>query len=262
MDERQMIYDWINEFISEYQNKADVETKWREPIIGVANAHDPLYHELKNNIIKTHVLPSDIVPGAESVIVIFVPFAKEIVMSNIDGEESSKEWDYAYIETNNLLKELSSYLYEKITKLGYKASNLPPTYNYDQENLTSDWSHRSSAFIAGIGKFGINNMLITEKGCCGRIGSVITDMKLKPTERVDEEYCLYKAKGICGKCVKQCVNDAFLVNDTTIEYNKWKCNEQIYDKIIPQYPIGTGDACGKCMCGVPCSFVNPINLEK
>jgi hypothetical protein len=34
-------------------------------------------------------------------------------------------------------------------------------------------------------------MLITEKGCNGRFGSLITSAKLKPSEKPDYEYCLY-----------------------------------------------------------------------
>lgn len=143
--------------------------------------------------------------------------------------------------------------------MGYHASNLPPTYNYDPVKLISDWSHRSSAVIAGIGKFGINNMLITEQGCCGRIGSTITDWELTVDERSEGEYCLYKAKGICGKCMDKCVNDAFSVVNNDVIYDRYKCNEQIYDKIVPQWPIGPGDTCGKCMCGLPCSLKNPMH---
>lgn len=257
MSEKEIIKTWIYDYVSNYVKTHDIETRWREPVIGVADAEDPLYKELKKIISPTHALPSDIVPGARSVIVFFVPFAKEIAVSNIPEEESSREWDYAYIETNQMLRDLTGYLYEKITEMGYHASNLPPTYNYDQEKLISDWSHRSSAYIAGIVTFGINNMLITEKGCCGRIASVITDWVIPPDSRPEEEYCLYKAKGICGKCISRCVNNAFSIKDGEVIYDRYKCNEQIYEKIIPQWPIGPGDTCGKCMCGIPCSFVKP-----
>lgn len=257
MNDKELVKTWIRDFIADYTKTHEIETRWREPVIGVADAEDPLYPELKKITGPTHALPSDIVPGAKSVIVFFVPFTKEIAASNIPGEESSREWDYAYIETNQMLGDLTEYLYQKITKRGYQASNLPPTYNYDEKLLKSDWSHRSSAYIAGIGKFGINHMLITERGCCGRLGSVITDWELPADPRTEEEYCLYKAKGICGKCIERCVNDAFSIVDGSVEYDRYKCNEQIYDKIVPQWPIGPGDTCGKCMCGVPCSLVNP-----
>lgn len=262
MDDKQRIIHWIVEFVGQYATVHGTETKWRTPVIGVANANDPLYQELKTIISPTHALPSDIIPGAKSVIVFFVPFEKWIVQSNIPEEESSREWDYAYIETNQMLGDLTKYLYEKITEKGYKASNLPPTYNYDPKLLISDWSHRSSAYIAGIGTFGINNMLITEKGCCGRIGSAITDWELPADERPKEEFCLYKLKGICGRCIDRCPNNAFAMTDGKVSYDRYKCNEQIYDKIVKQWPIGLGDTCGKCMCGVPCAFVNPSTFVK
>lgn len=257
MSDKEIIKKWIEDYIADYPNKNKIETRWRKPVIGVASAEDPLYKDLKTIIGPTHSLPSDIVPGAKSVIVFFIPFEKEIVVSNILEEESSRAWDYAYIETNQMLGHLTKYLYVQITKMGYQASNLPPTYNYDENLLISDWSHRSSAYIAGIGTFGINNMLITESGCCGRLGSVITDWELPADSRPTEEFCLYKTNGTCGKCLKKCVNNAFSVVNGKVIFDKYKCNEQIYQKIVPQWPIGPGDTCGKCMCGVPCSFVNP-----
>ncbi|WP_195269518.1 epoxyqueuosine reductase [Eubacterium sp. 1001713B170207_170306_E7] len=247
----------ITEYTKAYPGVRHTETAWREPVIGFADADDPLFAELKNIIGPNHALPSDIVPGAKSVIVFFLPFAKDIVKSNIPEEESSRAWDYAYIETNQLINDLSQYLFDAITGMGYQASLLPPTYNYDAEKLVSDWSHRSVAYIAGIGKFGINNMFITENGCCGRLGSVITDLALTPAARPEEEYCLYKKDGSCKKCLERCVNHAFGLDNGRVSFDRYKCNEQIYEKIIPEYPIGLGDTCGKCMCGVPCSFGIP-----
>lgn len=257
MDYKKMISDKIIEFVSNYSKTHEIETEWRKPLIGVADAKDPMYLDVKKYIGPNHAMPEDLVAGAKSVIVYFIPFGKSVIESNIPDEESSREWDYAYIETNNMLKDLSQYLYEYITELGFHATNLPPTYNYDPVKLISDWSHRSSAIIAGLGKFGINNMLITDSGCCGRLGSVVTDMKLPADERTEGEYCLYKRNGSCGKCMTRCPNHAFSISEGQVVYDRYKCNEQIYEKIIPQWPIGPGDTCGKCMCGIPCSFTNP-----
>ena len=120
-----------------------------------------------------------------------------------------------------------------------RGSSLPGAEN-DQEKLISDWSHRSSAYIPGIGEFGINNMLITRQGCCGRLGSVITDWEIPPDSRGSEEYCLFKRSGVCGKYIERCVNNAFRIKDGEVLFDRHKCNEQIYDKIIPQWPIGPG----------------------
>ena len=257
----QEIVELITEYVKNYKEAKHTETEWRDPIIGFADANDELFPKLKEIISPNHALPSDLVPNAKSVITYFIPFSKEIAESNILEEESSREWDYAYIETNNLIDDLNKYIYDKITEKGFKASLLPPTYNYDEVKLISDWSHRSVAYISGIGKFGLNNMFITKSGCCGRVGSVITNLALTPTIRTDEEYCLYKYNGSCKKCVKRCVNNAYQIQNNTVTFDRHKCNEQIYDKIIPQYPIGVGDTCGKCMCGVPCSLGIPRKID-
>lgn len=255
------IVELIMEYVKNYKELKHTETDWRDPVIGFADAKDELFPKLKELIGPNHALPSDLVPNARSVITFFLPFSKEIVESNISGEESSRKWDYACIETNNLVGDLNKFLFDKITAKGFEASLLPATYNYDQEKLISDWSHRSVAYISGIGKFGLHNLLITESGCCGRLGSVITDIELTPTTRTDEEYCLYKYNGTCQKCIKRCVNNAFPIQNSSVSFDRKKCNEQIYDKIIPEYPIGFGDTCGKCMCGVPCSLVNPRKIQ-
>lgn len=253
----QKVITLITDFVQNYRFEKHTETSWREPVVGFADAADPMFLELKQIIGPNHALPSEILPGAQSVIAYFIPFSEDIINSNIPEEESSREWDYSNIETNILLADLNQFLHEKLAEQGYYSSLLPPTYNYDEEELVSDWSHKSAAYIAGIGKFGAHHLLITDKGCCGRIGSIITDMKLTPTPRPEKEYCLNKYNGSCRKCVSRCVNHAFCVSGNNIIYDRHKCNEQIYDKIVPLYPIGTGDTCGKCMCGVPCSFVNP-----
>lgn len=248
----------ISDYVRNYQTLKNTEFSWRKPVVGIASALDPLFLKLKEIISTTHALPSDLVPKAKSVIVFFLPFSQEVVASNLSGEESSREWDIANIETNCLIADINKYLFEKLLSMGYQSSLLPATYNYDEKKLISDWSHRHVAFIAGIGNFGIHNMLITDSGCCGRLGSIVTDLELEPSKRTNQEYCLFKHNGKCGKCMSTCVNEAFLCNDKKVLFNRQKCNEQIYDKIVPEYPNGMGDACGKCMCGMPCSLTNPV----
>ncbi|WDV45814.1 epoxyqueuosine reductase [Clostridiaceae bacterium M8S5] len=251
----------IKDYVKNYKELKGTETDWREPVIGVASADDPMFLDLKDLISPTHALPSDLISDAKSVIIFFLPFNEEIVKSNIGNIESSRGWDIANIETNNLILDINKYLYEKITEKDYTSTVLPATYNYDEKLLISDWSHRHVAYIAGIGTFGINNMLITEKGCCGRMGSIITNMPLKPTERKQQENCLYKYNGTCKKCIEYCVADAISVENGYPFVDREKCNSQIYNDNIPQYSIGIGDACGKCMCDVPCSLTNPVNYE-
>ena len=252
------IMELIRDYVKNYKKDKGTESDWKEPIIGFASADDSMFLELKTIISPSHALPKDFINDAKSIIVFFLPFHEEIVKSNIGNIESSRAWDIGSIETNNLIVDINVYMHDKITELGYTSTNLPPTYNYDEKKLISDWSHRHVGYIAGIGTFGINNMFITEKGCCGRMGSIITDMPLIPTERKTQENCLYKYNGSCKICVENCVANAISIENGYPFVNKKRCNNQIYNDSIPEYPIGLGDTCGKCMCNVPCSSKNPV----
>ncbi len=255
------IINSIKNYVANYHDTKNTKTKWREPVIGFADAHNPKFAKLKTIISDTHALPSDLIPDAKSIIVFFLPFEKDIIESNIKEFQSSVAWDIANIETNNLIADLNLLLNEILVKEGYNSTILPATYNYDGELLLSDWSHRHVAKIAGVGTFGINNMLITEQGCCGRIGSVITTIPLEADEELMVENCLFKHNGTCGICVKHCVANAISTENGYPYVDRQKCNLQVYDGLVPEYDIGVGDACGKCMSGVPCSYRNP-NIKK
>jgi epoxyqueuosine reductase QueG len=262
IDMNNKIIEHIRSYVKNYKKDKETESDWREPVIGFANADAPMFLNLKKLISPSHALPTDFINDAKSVIVFFLPFHEEIIKSNVGNIESSRAWDIANIETNNLIMDINKYLNDKITEMGYSSTVLPPTYNYDEEKLISDWSHRHVGYIAGIGTFGINNMFITEEGCCGRMGSVVTNMILTPTQRKEQENCLYKYNGSCKKCVGNCVVNAITTEKGYPFVDKKRCNNQIYNDNIPEYSIGLGDACGKCMCNVPCSSKNPIKLTK
>jgi epoxyqueuosine reductase QueG len=253
-----IIIKLIKDYVKTYHKYKGTESNWREPIIGFASAQNPKFLELKEIISPSHALPTDFLEDAKSVIVFFLPFQEKIIKSNTEGSESSREWDIATIETNNLIMDINKYLYKKIKEMGYASTIIPPTHN-NKETLTSNWSHRHVGYIAGIGTFGINNMLITEKGCCGRIGSIITNTPLTPDEIKKQENCLYKHNASCKICVKKCIANAIDVGDGYPYVDKKKCYNQIYNGKVPKYPIGSGASCGKCMCNVPCSIKNPTS---
>lgn len=250
----------LSDYVSTYRKNHTTQTVWRKPLVAYASATDPLFAELKQIIGPHHSLPGEIVDGAKSVIVYFLPFDENVGKSNIPGVESSAEWDIAYIETNILIGELNKYLHDLLVDRGYDASLLAATHNFDPVTLECSWSHRSAGYIAGLGTFGVNHMLITEDGCNGRLGSIITTMEIEPTQRPTEEYCLYKNRGTCLSCVKRCVNDVFENKDGDVAFDKWRCNEQVFDKAetATYEGLGSADTCGKCLCGVPCSTMNPI----
>lgn len=247
----------IKEFVKHYSDTRDVQTKWKEPLVAYADAMDKMFYNLKEIVSPSHGLPKDLLPEAKTVVAYFIPFDEVVVKSNIEGKGSSQIWAKAYIETNQLILDLNTFIKNELQKLGYKSIITPATHNFDSKKLISDWSHRHVAFIAGLGKFGLNNMLITDKGCCGRIGSFITDLKIDPTKRENEETCLYKHMGTCKKCVDRCVNNALKVD----YFDRHKCYEMCLYNDELHSDIGLADVCGKCLVNVPCSTRNPVKIK-
>lgn len=244
----------IRDFIRNYSGIKDVQTKWKEPLIAYADAEDSMFYDLKEIVSPSHALPNDLLPEAKTVVAYFIPFDDDVVKSNIEGKECSKKWGQAYIETNKLILDLNTYINGELEKLGYKSNIIPATHNFDEIKLISDWSHRHAAFIAGLGSFGINNMLITDRGTCGRVGTFITDLKIEPTKRKNIENCLYKRSNICKKCIDRCVNDALKVDS----FDRHKCYEMCLYNDKFHSDMGLVDVCGKCLVGVPCATSNPV----
>jgi epoxyqueuosine reductase QueG len=251
---KEKIIKTIKKFVNEYQNKKNIKTGWREPLIKFADAEDDLFYKLKKIVSKSHVLPKDILKGAGTVIAFFIPFEKETADSNIKGKLSSRKWALAYLETNQLIHDLNNHLENILKNESYNSSIIPATHNFDEESLISNWSHRHAAYIAGLGSFGINNMLITEKGCAGRIGIIISDIKVKASPRNEKEYCLNKAGYNCSRCVERCVNKSLKIDS----FDRFKCYEILLKNDDYHSDLALTDVCGKCCVDLPCSFENPL----
>jgi epoxyqueuosine reductase QueG len=245
---------WIRQYVKRYPTIKEITARWKEPLIAYADAGDPRFLRLKEIISPSHALPADLLGDAKSVITYFLPFDENITRGNIADREASKEWAVTYIETNQLILDLNRHISRELAQLGYETAIIPATHNFDEKKLISDWSHRHVAQIAGLGNFGLNNMLITEKGCSGRIGSMVTNLALEPGLGGDREYCLFKYNGSCKKCVERCVNNALFADS----YDRWKCYEMLLhnDSIYPD--IGVADVCGKCLVAVPCASSDPV----
>ncbi len=248
----------IIRFVAEYPQKAGSETVWKKPLIAYAAADDELFLSLRKVVSPSHALPGDFLPGAKTVIAYFLPFVDTVSKSNVPGRECSREWAIAYIETNQLIFDLNASLQKLLCDAGYRTVILPATHNFDPDKLMSDWSHRHVAYIAGLGRFGLNNMLITDGGCCGRIGTLITDLEVEPTKRPKREFCLFKLDSRCARCVARCVNGALQIN----QYDRHRCYEMCLLNAASYSSVGLADVCGKCLVGVPCATSNPANTSQ
>ncbi|MHA2324034.1 MAG: epoxyqueuosine reductase [Promethearchaeota archaeon] len=208
---------------------------------------------LKQVAHQDHKLPHELLKNAKSIISYFIPFNEEIVVSNTKGEKASLKWAIAYIETNQLISELNEFLEKYLSDKSYNSFKIPPTHNFDKEKLMSYWSHKHIAYIAGLGKFGLHKMLITDKGSCGRLGSIITSAEIEATKRSEKEFCLYFQNKSCKDCINNCIFQILKID----EFDRHKCyaiclkNGRLYSN------LGKSDMCGRCACGVPCSLKNP-----
>jgi len=215
---------------------------FREPLINYANPGDPLFLELKE-LHPYHLMPRDLLKSVKTIVVFYLPFNIEVSRSNKGGTNVSEKWASAYIHTNSLINEICELLSERLSEQGVEAAYQKATHNFDEKTLTAAWSHRSMAYIAGMGTFGVNKMLITPVGCAGRFGSIAISHFIEPSAKLDKEYCLFfEGKG-CLKCVRDCPVGALTENGI----NKSICYERLLKIADKHSAIGFADVCGKCI---------------
>jgi len=247
----------LHRFITRYQREQPVSTHWRELLTGFAAAADPLFRELKQVATSDHLLPEELLTGARTVIVFFIPFAEEIARSNIEGQAASPHWARAYLETKVLIQAAGRHLQRYLTAAGERAIETSPAQDYDRQRLVSNWSQRHVAFVAGLGRFGLNRMLITPAGCCGRLGSVITSLELPPDRRSDTEACLYHFDRSCQHCLNRCPGQALGV----ASFDRHRCHRICHSNEVEFDALGRAVVCGKCLVDVPCTFRDPVRVK-
>lgn len=225
---------------------------YREPLIGFADADNKAFMDLKKVVAPDHLLPSDLLKEAKSVVSFFLPFTEDLVKKNKDDSYVSKDWAIAYIETNKYIDVIIQHMKRVLGEMGIKCSDNPARMPFDKERLIHHWSQRHVARICGLGNFGINNMLITEIGCAGRYGSFVIDAVLPYNEYVTDDYCLYKRNGSCKACIKACPTEALTVNG----FDRQKCYSWVKKVNIYFSDLEECDVCGKCIA-VPCAFKKP-----
>jgi epoxyqueuosine reductase QueG len=250
--------DWVEQEIAAtvaaYQHRADVSTAWKTPLVAYANAHDALFPRLKEIIRPTHATPVELLDSAQSVITYFLPFDEGVPRSNRPGRYASDDWAVAYVETNALIRTVNEQLAEGLRARGHASVVLPPTHNFDKQSLLSDWSHKHVAYIAGLGQFGLHQMLITAAGSCGRLGSLVTNARLESTPRRTQPACLYTYDQSCTACVKLCPSGAL----TEHGFDRQACYSLCLENADKNRQHGLADVCGKCLSVVPCSFIDPV----
>ena len=116
---------------------------------------------------------------------------------------------------NMELQRLSFYTAVFLQEKGHESIYMPTAYgatftwdmSYPRPNFMGAFSARHAAVAAGLGRFGLNNLLLTPQyGPLQRLVAVITTAELEPDPLLDEDLCLGQQ---CGKCRTECPNGCF-----------------------------------------------------
>jgi len=230
-------------------------TRYREPLVAFADADDPRFALVRHVANPDHAMPQDLLSRARSVISFFVPFHPEVVRANADQPQGvAEEWAQAYVETNGLIGEITQRLIRFLDEHGGRAAAEPATGSFDEGSLTSQWSHKSAAVISGLGSFGLHQMVITDAGCAGRLGSLVTEARLAGSAAEPQERCLHFYDGSCAACVRRCPFDALSTDEA---FDRRLCWDRCSEVAVRFSYLGTAEVCGKCVVG-PCAFESPV----
>ena len=228
---------------------------FREPRVGFVSAEDPRLKNIKEIVGPWHDLPEEQLPGAKSIIAYYVPSTREVAMNPTDSPFSGLIWSEAYVLINENFEAISRAVAELLKSEGYEASTVKATNDYDHSDPVSSWSHRTMACAAGLGSFGMNRILITEKGSAVRYCSLLTTADLRPTGPYDGPKCLGLEGGSCSICL-----DACPVNALTRWYDggKFDCQslqDQYHDLMLEELSVDTAGTCGKCISSCPLAYI-------
>ncbi len=167
--------------------------------------------------------PRDFMPEAKSVLVFGLPVLKSVVnyqhflqdseiISGAFREEYLQRYFYqvsGYDVLNQRLEQIALTVSLALDDGGFSAVSFPTTYSgaYKefQEKVPGHagiFSMRHAAVRAGLGEFGLNNLVVTsEYGPRVRFNAVITSAQLQPTPLLTEKVCLGSS---CEICIEQC----------------------------------------------------------
>lgn len=281
-DPEKFIEKAIAKFVKESpanRRKVDRGKYWITPLVGFASGKDPLFKQYKKIIGKFHFTPQEIFdltfgkrkrPQELSVISWVLPTSEDIRKSNRkETRFPSLLWAHARDFGEQFNIKLRNHLVSLLKKKGYRAvapMNSPywKRFRPPRVGLASNWSERHAAYACGLGAFGLSDGLITAKGKAMRVGSVVTNLPLKPSEKPYPHHranCLYYFNKTCQTCAARCPAGAI----TAKGHDKDKCYEYSYGTIRPAKKAEYGvkiTGCGLCQTKVPCEFEIPKLIQK
>lgn len=167
--------------------------------------------------------PKDFVKSTNSVICIGIKILKPLLEwdlllkdSELIPEDVRKEvlqsflYGYTgYDLINGMLDQAALKIGNFLEEEGFRTLAIPATfprqYAYLQEKIPGKlgiFSQRHSAVRAGLGEFGLNNIVVTPQyGSRVRFASIVTEAELEPNEILKEKVCPGES---CNICINEC----------------------------------------------------------
>jgi len=258
-----------------------------DPVVGIADGDDPIFASYRETVSPGHRLPREWLGGAEAaapvrVIAWILPFSDAVRASNRVTDWPSALYSLSRNNGAALDLAVSRALAEDLTAAGHRAAIPILSEGYDvfrspDRTFSSTWSQRHIAYAAGLGRFGLNHALITARGICVRIGSLVTDAPLEvgPLRPPDHRApCLSSGGEVCDQCRPRCPVEAISGGglDKTRCYDMRKAVRRrsldAYARDLPLIPIPVTKSgrtrlhfslgCALCQCGVPCEAKDPF----
>lgn len=177
------------------------------PLIGFAPADrwdSPLFEPW----VPEQFRPRAIYPGTETIIVIGIPVSLPVLETS-----PSIFYHELYKTVNTMLDQSSLRISIMLNGLGFPSIALPRdgygSVSVLKENPVAFFSHRHAAFLAGLGNFGVNNMILTPGyGPRVRFTSIFTHAKISGGEIMQMPLCIR-----CMRCVTICPVNALQEED-------------------------------------------------
>lgn len=269
---------WVENIISDFWTSSEKNTlsngtgekAWDAPLVGFARGDDPLFRRFKDDIGPFYWLPEEAwkmkfpdeeIAAADLGVVVYVlpqtaaTRSEQKLATEVPAERWARSRDFG--EKFNCALRL--HLADSLTAAGFPAvaPERLPGFDYrksDNFGIASNWSERHTAYVAGLGTFGLSDGLITPKGKAVRIGSVVARIDLQATVRpyTDlHEWCLWHSQSRCGACIRRCPTKAI----NPAGHDKQRCFDYIREVTAPysQSTYGTeATPCGLCQVKIPC----------
>lgn len=237
---------------------------YEPPILSIGSAFDEGFEALKKPEVvgPHHLMPTDWLPEAKSVISLFIPFTERVIKSNTaDPIQPSMEWLFTRVDGQQHLLATGALVRDALIREGYKAvvpysddrfmmRVRPEHTDIPIPPYSSNWSERHVGFITGLGTFGLSTNFISKRGACGRLVSIVTDWETEPDKK--DYIGIYDYCSECHACYRACPGQAYGDCGKDIV----KCSGFLHEN-SKQYAPRYG--CGKCQSGLPCQTRNLRN---